>query len=90
MSEEVCYYSKGFDLKFAFGSEKLPVFSRNRRLAMKFAFSVFLSFYGFCGFYSRSSECASRFKLFFPLESFKTKNDLLRTFLFLIHTIFLM
>ena len=40
---------------FAFGHEKLPVLSRNRPLAMKFAFSVFLSFYGFCAFYSRSS-----------------------------------
>ena len=51
----------------------LPVLSRNGPLAMKFAFCVFLSFYGFCGFYSRSSECASRFKLFSSLESFKTK-----------------
>ena len=59
--------------KFAFGPEKLPVLSRNGPLAMKFAFCVFLSFYGFCGFYSRSSECASRFKLFSSLESFKTK-----------------
>ena len=31
------------------------------------------SHFGFCGFYSRSSECASRFKLFSSLEPFKTK-----------------
>ena len=55
---------------FAFGHKKLPVLSRNRPLATKFAFSVFLSFYGFCAFYSRSSArvALNYFRLLNPLK----------------------